>query len=92
MVMQYCAWKVYKNIQNFQQYAILGDDVVIWNKDVAECYQRFMNDIGVEINLTKSFIGLTNSGEFAKRHFYNGRNISGFGYSMVIQAVASITD
>jgi len=50
-----------------------------------------MNDIGVVINLTKSFIGLTNSGEFAKRHFLNGKNISGFGYPMIKQAFASQT-
>jgi hypothetical protein len=49
-----------------------------------------MNDIGVEINLQKSFVNLVNSGEFAKRHFYNGKNISGFGYSMVKQASLSM--
>jgi len=58
---------------------------------VAEFYQQFMYDIGVEINLTKSFIGLTNSGEFAKRHFLNGHNISGFGYAMIKRANASLT-
>jgi len=49
-----------------------------------------MNDIGVDINMQKSFVGLTNSGEFAKRHFKDGRNISGFGYSMIKQAKASL--
>jgi len=50
-----------------------------------------MKSIGVDINLQKSFIGLTNSGEFAKRHFKDGINISGFGFQMVEQANASLT-
>jgi hypothetical protein len=49
-----------------------------------------MSNIGVNINLQKSYIGLSNTGEFAKRHFVNGRNISGFGYSMIKQASASL--
>jgi hypothetical protein len=57
---------------------------------VAAFYQQFMADVGVSINLQKSFVGLTNSGEFAKRHFANGRNISGFGYPMIKQANASL--
>jgi hypothetical protein len=91
LVVQFCYFKVYNRIRWFNDYALLGDDIVIWDKPVAIYYQQFMNDIGVEINLTKSYIGLTNSGEFAKRHFYNGRNISGFGYQMVQQACASFT-
>jgi hypothetical protein len=50
-----------------------------------------MEDIGVEINHSKSFVNLVNSGEFAKRHFFNGLNISGFGYPMIVQANASMT-
>jgi hypothetical protein len=50
-----------------------------------------MADIGVEINLQKSFVNLINSGEFAKRHFSNGTNISGFGYQMIVQANASLS-
>jgi len=58
---------------------------------VASEYQLFINDIGVEINYQKSFVGLTNSGEFAKRHFSNGQNISGFGFQMIKQANASLS-
>jgi len=51
-----------------------------------------MDDIGVNINYQKSYINLINSGEFAKRHFVNGINISGFGYQMVKRASASSTE
>jgi hypothetical protein len=49
-----------------------------------------MNDIGVDINLQKSYTDLINSGEFAKRHFVNGHNISGFGFPMIKQATLSL--
>jgi hypothetical protein len=49
-----------------------------------------MNDIGVEINWQKSFVGKTNSGEFANRLFLNGQNISGIGYHLILNANASI--
>jgi len=49
-----------------------------------------MNDIGVDINLQKSFTNNVGAGEFAKRHFSQGRNISGFGFQMLSQANASI--
>jgi len=47
-----------------------------------------MESIGVEINLAKSVIGIS-SGEFAKRNFLNGSDISGFGFSMVEKATAN---
>jgi hypothetical protein len=48
-----------------------------------------MSYIGVEINLSKSFIGLKASGEFAKRLFLNNQNISGFGFQMVERSTES---
>ncbi|QKI79961.1 RNA-dependent RNA polymerase [Erysiphe necator associated mitovirus 13] len=52
---------------DFSHYAILGDDVVIANKAVAESYHYIMTVIlGVEINLSKSLIS-EDSFEFAKR-------------------------
>lgn len=90
-VVQYCHFKAYKSTKWFNEYSLLGDDIVIWNVSVADEYQRFMEDIGVEINHSKSFVNLVNSGEFAKRHFFNGLNISGFGYPMIVQANASMT-
>jgi hypothetical protein len=44
-----------------------------------------MNDLGVEINLSKSIIGskLNSRIEFAKRVSYQGQNISGLGFKMI---------
>lgn len=91
LVVQYCYFKSYKRIKWFNQYSLLGDDIVIWDTRVADEYQQFMESIGVEINYSKSFVNLVNSGEFAKRHFFKGINISGFGYPMIVQANASMT-
>jgi hypothetical protein len=57
---------------------------------VAEYYQQLLEDIGVSINLQKSYTNLVNAGEFAKRHFVDGQNISGFGFQMIKQANASL--
>ena len=49
----------------FRDYAVLGDDIIIANDLVAQSYKALMNDLGVEINMTKSHHG--NVAEFAKR-------------------------
>lgn len=88
LVVQYCYYKTHRRIKWFSQYGMIGDDIVIWNRKVAVQYQSFMNDLGVDINLSKSLVGV-NSGEFAKRHFLSGQNISGFGFPLIQSAIAS---
>jgi len=51
----------------FDHYALLGDDIVIADKSVADSYYMIMTEIlGVQINLSKSLVS-SNSFEFAKR-------------------------
>jgi len=57
-------------------YQILGDDIVIWNDDVAKEYQEYMRKLGVGISIPKSNIS-SNMYEFAKRIFINGKEITG---------------
>lgn len=58
--------------RNFDQYSIIGDDVVIWNFKVAQMYRQFLSDAGIPVNQKKS---ITSTGpsldqfEFAKRLF-----------------------
>jgi hypothetical protein len=49
----------------FGNYAIIGDDIIIADDQVASSYLALMNELGVEINMTKSHHG--NVAEFAKR-------------------------
>jgi len=51
----------------FTQYIVLGDDVVIFDNDVALTYKQLMLDAGVSINSTKSIISPFGLVEFAKR-------------------------
>lgn len=52
---------------NFTHYALLGDDIVIADEQVALIYHEIMTSIlGVDINLSKS-LKSRNSFEFAKR-------------------------
>jgi hypothetical protein len=63
----------------FKDYAVLGDDVVIADKLVADSYLVLMNQLGVSINLSKSVISENGSLEFAKQFFFKGENLSPFG-------------
>lgn len=61
----------------FADYAILGDDIVIYNSHVAKRYHSLILSIGVECNLSKSILSPKGIGlEFAKRTFFHGDNVS----------------
>jgi hypothetical protein len=51
----------------FEDYAVLGDDVVIANKQIADSYLVLMKLLGVEINLSKSLVSSDGVCEFAKK-------------------------
>lgn len=58
-----------------RRYALLGDDIVIWDDEVANQYRLLMEILGVGINPLKSIIGL-NIAEFAKSLFFEGRDFT----------------
>lgn len=60
----------------FQLYAVLGDDVVIGDRNVAMEYVRIMQEIGVKIGFNKSIVSRNLSLEFAKRFFYRGEEVT----------------
>jgi len=53
-------------LTDFNQYIILGDDIVIKNNKVAKEYIRIMEGLGVEISLHKTHVS-RDLYEFAKR-------------------------
>jgi len=53
-------------LTNFDQYIILGDDIVIKNDAVAKEYIKIMTGLGVEISMHKTHKS-KNFYEFAKR-------------------------
>lgn len=61
----------------FDEYAVLGDDIVIWNKRVADRYLVIIRSLGVEVGLAKSIVSLDGLGlEFAKKTFLKGQDCS----------------
>lgn len=84
-VIKYVAYL--EGYHSFEKYAVLGDDVCIWEQKVALAYKRFMEEYGITINLDKSTISEESPHiiEFAKRLFYNGEEISGLSYDILKQ-------
>jgi len=60
---------------DFQAYALLGDDIVITNSEVAREYRTLLKEIGVSISDTKSHVSL-DTYEFAKRWIHRGTEVS----------------
>lgn len=75
-LVRFAAHKV--GINKFQDYLVLGDDVVIASKEVAERYISIMKDIGVDISLSKRVVPTKDhSGvEFASQYICNDINFS----------------
>jgi hypothetical protein len=63
-------------LPDFEEYALLGDDLVIANEAVANEYLILTKELGLEINLSKSLISQRGVSEFAKRIFRNGIDLS----------------
>jgi hypothetical protein len=76
-LVQYAAYRATGSIGFFDEYALLGDDIVIANYKVAQEYLVLLREIGVEYGLAKSLISSTGGFEFAKRTFAKGKDVSG---------------
>jgi len=64
LVVHYCAHL--EGIEDFDQYIILGDDIVIKNDNVANRYIKIISSLGVEVSLNKTHVSI-DTYEFAKR-------------------------
>ena len=74
----------------FQDYVLLGDDIVIASTGVALEYQRLMADLHVNIHLQKSIVGV-GIAEFAKRHFFRGHEITGLSGHLALTAATHLS-
>lgn len=72
--------------KNFKDYLVLGDDVVIFNNEVADKYEELMNGIGVEISKHKCVESNSShlSLEFASRIFLNGVELSPLPIGLIL--------
>lgn len=63
-LLRFCASRVGKDYRD--KFAVVGDDVSIFDSDIGNEYVRVMTDLGVEINLEKSVVS-SEIGEFCKK-------------------------
>lgn len=61
---------------HWSNYILLGDDIVIGGKEVADKYLQLLSTLGIEHSPYKTHISETTY-EFAKRIFYLGTDVSG---------------
>lgn len=77
----YLVWlaadKVYRNrTRPFQNYALLGDDIVIADKGVAGEYRKYLELLQVKISDAKSVVSDRGAFEFAKQFWVGSKNLS----------------
>jgi len=73
-----------------EAYALLGDDIVIADKDIAESYQDVITSLGVDISPSKSHVS-HDTFEFAKRWFHKGIEITPFPLGSLIESKGKYT-
>jgi hypothetical protein len=91
-IVQFAAFLVCGKIRWFEDYAILGDDVVIADGPIAHKYLEIMSWLGVKVGIHKSLLSPSgNSLEFAKRYFYNKKDCSAIPLKEVYAGTVSIS-
>jgi hypothetical protein len=84
-ILQFCCQNVFGDKRWHECYEILGDDLVIFNKEVYEEYIRVMSLLDVGTNPSKSLISEdTQALEYAKRTSYKGIDVSGLSWKLLI--------
>lgn len=68
----------------YDNYELLGDDIILFDKDVALKYLHLMEVLGVPINVSKSVVATNNTIEFAKVTVSKGENVSAISWKMFI--------
>lgn len=56
----------------FDQYAILGDDIIITDDRVSSRYQQILDSLGVIVSKDKTLVSDSGCGEFAKKFRTHG--------------------
>lgn len=84
------AWKAgWKRIP-FRKYALLGDDIVIADKAVAESYKELVKAMGLSISETQSLVSDNGSLEFAKQFWVDGKNLSPVSAKALLSATTFV--
>jgi len=84
LVVQWCA--KLEGYDNFSDYILLGDDIVIKNDAVAKRYIEWTGYLGVDISLHKTHVS-EDTYEFAKRWISKGKEITGLPMNGIIENI-----
>jgi len=85
MVMQYCSYRLWRSDKWETRYIIVGDDIVIFNKELANEYLLVMGLLGVPINVSKSVVSKDKPVvEFVKRLSVNGKEVSALSWKQFL--------
>lgn len=77
-------------LEKFEDYVILGDDIVIASRDVAEQYKLSMGELGMSLSPNKSIVPMVegiSGAEFCSRLALNGREITPLPVNAILQAM-----
>jgi hypothetical protein len=84
LVVHWCA--KLEGYDNFSDYILLGDDIVIKNDKVAKRYIEWTGYLGVDISMHKTHIS-KDTYEFAKRWICKGKEITGIPMNGIIENI-----
>ena len=87
VIVRMCALRL--GLTNFEDYVIIGDDVTIFNTEVAREYRLFLDRMNINISEGKSLQsgGSPSSAEIAKRLFKNGEELSPIPHDAIESAI-----
>lgn len=84
LILQFICITIYKEVKWYECYEVLGDDIVIFDKKVADHYLLVMEQfLDVKCNQSKSLLAPSRPViEFAKRVSIGPREVSAFSWRM----------
>jgi len=86
MIVQHCSILLGNRTGWEDRYEVLGDDIVIFDKYLAQKYLDYMSAIGVPINVYKSVVSLKAPVvEYAKRTSIGSSDVSPVSWKMMIK-------
>jgi len=86
LIVQFCVFRLRGRVPWFSNYEILGDDIVIFDKDIYTEYLKVMSMLGVPCNPAKSIPAPSiASCEFAKRTSMGNIDVSGLSWKEFLQ-------
>ena len=74
----------------FTKYAVLGDDVLIWDRHVVHQYLELMKELGVGISMHKSLVSNNGTFEYAKRFIAKGVDCTPLPLREAAAAISSL--